>query len=86
MHGARVDILKVLEKLDSTSRRILLDAAKVPEEYRFGGFDVTKDLEKDRFITDARPPNSREIQRLRWTRLLGFPALLGDLLLGTSKS
>jgi len=79
MLGSRKEILAVFELLDSTDRLLLFPESESDPAYDSGAVAVGKDLDWDRLISDARPPNSREIAVNFWTQLLGFPSLLVEL-------
>ena len=51
-----------------------------------GLFCVPKDLERDRLILDARPPNSAEPGLSRWTKTMSSAACLSQIVLRDDES
>jgi len=63
--------LALLRKLDASYRLALFPERLVRLRPRCGFFAVSNNLEKDRLILDARPPNFFEITLKFWTRMMG---------------
>ena len=57
VHASFEEKLKLLELFDRTGRLGFVGFSSVDRELVNGLFTVVKDLEKDRLILDARPPN-----------------------------
>lgn len=71
VHASRDQALRFLQFLDERRRLELVPAEKVRETHLCGAFALTKDLEKDRLILDARPANMLERTLNAWTRTMG---------------
>lgn len=71
VHASRDQALRFLQFLDERHRLELVPAEKVREAHLCGAFALTKDLEKDRLIVDARPANMLEETLGAWTRTMG---------------
>ena len=71
VHASRDQALRFLQFLDDRHRLELVPAEKVREAHLCGAFALTKDLEKDRLIVDARPANMLETTLGAWTRTMG---------------
>ncbi|CAE8615757.1 unnamed protein product [Polarella glacialis] len=82
VRASKVELLKMLTKLDQSSRLLLLLVSLAPPKgERNGWFAVYKDADNDRLILDARPPNRKEIGLVFWVRLLVAPGSLVDCVL-----
>ena len=71
VHASRDQAHEFLKFLDSRHRLELAPAEKVRRSHLCGAFSLTKDLEKDRLILDARPANQLEETLRDWTRTMG---------------
>ena len=65
------DKAKIVEKLDSVGRLVLLPARTIRRGFENGLFSLVKDEERDRMILDARRPNFCEQSEERWIYSLG---------------
>ena len=71
--------VKLLRKLATTGRLLLLSEQECDMKYSAGLFSVVKDLSKDRLILDARPSNGRERAVGTWTSTLASPSTLAQI-------
>ncbi|CAE8620686.1 unnamed protein product [Polarella glacialis] len=74
VRASKVELLKMLGKLDQSSRLMLMP--------RNGWFAVYKDEDNDRLILDARPPNRKEARKSS----VPLAALLGEATLTASQA
>lgn len=77
LRATRPNQIQLFKNLDDTDRLALFPLSAVADRPRSGGFSVTNNMEKDRFVLDARPPNACERTLKKWTYLMGA---LGPLL------
>eukprot|EP00438_Fugacium_kawagutii_P035056 Skav236663 [mRNA] locus=scaffold338:109507:114366:- [translate_table: standard] len=86
VHASRDQALQFLHFLDEHHRLELVPAKKIRTSHVCGAFTLTKDLQKDRLILDARPPNQLEHTYSSWTRTLGAVQSLMQLELEPHKN
>lgn len=65
------EAFSLMKFLDSHQRLTLAPPGKIRTSHLCGAFSLTKDIEKDRLIVDARPPNSLEETLTDWCSTLG---------------
>jgi hypothetical protein len=67
VHATAVERNKLFKKMAAGNRLVHVPADVVRKGIFSGLFSVPKDLEKDRLILDARPPNTLEPVLSTWT-------------------
>jgi len=78
LRGSRETLLAFFQKRDSRGRLRLYPAGTGDPSDANGGFNVAKDLNRDRFAMDSRPSNRKHRGRCRWTRPMApVSSLLG---------
>ena len=86
MNATRVNVLGLLEALDSTGRLRLSTLEEIRPSHLCGAFSLVKDLHKDRLIVDARAPNMLEETLDTWCKTLASPLTLAQVELGVGEN
>ena len=81
MRSSRREFLRLCQKLHDSRRLIVYPAADSDPGRRVAIHVVYKDLEHDRLILDARPPNSMEVAVNQWAQHLGSAAMILEIFL-----
>ena len=82
IHASPTERNKLFKKMALTGRLVYIPESDVRLEYLSGLFSVGKDLDRDRLILDARPPNSAEPGLSRWTKTMASASCLSGIELG----
>ena len=86
VHASRTERNLLFRKMAQTGRlKPIVDLASVRPSCFSGLFAVGKDLERDRLILDARPPNLAEPGLSKWTMCMASATCLSGLELGKSQ-
>lgn len=86
VHASTAERNKLFQKMADGGRLVPVDPESVREGLCSGLFSVPKDLEKDRLILDARPPNTVERVLSSWTSTMSSCTCLSGLELGEDES
>lgn len=81
IHASVGERNKLFRKMALTGRLSFVSAADARLGLLSGLFCVPKDLDRDRLILDARPPNSAEPGLSRWTKTMSSAACLFQIVL-----
>ena len=76
LRGSQGTLMAFFKKLDSCGRLRLFPAGAGDPSDANGGFNVAKDLLRDRFVMDGRRSNRKHRGRCRWTRFMAFASSL----------
>ena len=79
VHATRFERNRLFKKMADGNRLVPLLCSEVREGLESGLFAVPKDLERDRLILDARPPNCMERVLNKWTRTMASGTCLCQL-------
>ena len=71
VHGSKQKAMGLLRLLDDRNSLRLAPGKKIRQSHLCGCFSLVKDVEKDRMILDARPPNELETTLQSWCKTLG---------------
>ena len=86
VHGSAEERNLLFRKMAACGRLVPLTADEVRPQLACGLFAVPKDLEKDRLILDARPPNTVETMLCKWTKTMSNCTCLSGLELQEDES
>ena len=79
--ASQTEFLRLLELLDGSNRLLLRSASSSDRSRRVGLQCTYKDVDKDRLILDARPPNVHEVQLKRFIRHMANSSILLEIIL-----
>ena len=86
IHATPEERNKLFRKMATTGRLCYVSCDEARLGLLSGLFCVPKDLERDRLILDARPPNSAEPGLSRWTKTMSSAACLSQIVLRDDES
>jgi hypothetical protein len=86
VHASRAERNLLFRAMADTNRLVAISACDAGEGPFSGLFAVPKDLDRDRLILDARPPNSFETVLSQWTSSMATASSLSGIELAPDES